>query len=320
MPIHRRAALAAALSTPLLARAQEAWPTRPVRIIIPVAPGGLTDTTGRSLAEALGAALGQNIVVENRAGGGTTVGAAAVAQARDGHTFLLNTSSQVVVPLLTQHLPFDAERDFVPVTQLGSLPLTLAVRANLPAGDVRAFIEAARRAPGTLSIGHAGNASASHLAAALLQARAGIRLIEAPYRGGAEAARDVAAGVIDSAMASLVAIAPHVQGGRARLLGVTGARRSALLPEVPTIGEMGVPDYAMEEWTGLFAPAGTPPAALARLAEAVARVLAEPEVQRRFAALGAEPVGSTPESFGRFLGVERETARRVIRQAEIRGS
>lgn len=320
MPIRRRAALAAALAAPALARAQEAWPSRPVRIIIPVAPGGLTDTTGRSLAEPLGAALGQNIVVENRAGGGTTVGAAAVAQARDGHTFLLNTSSQVVVPLITQGLPFDAERDFAPVTQLGSLPLTLAVRAALPAGDVRGFIEAARRAPGTLSIGHAGNASASHLAAALLQARAGIRLIEAPYRGGAEAARDVGAGVIDSAMASLVAITPHVQAGRARLLGVTGARRSALLPEVPTIGEMGVADYAMEEWTALFAPGGTPAAVLARLQQAVARVLAEPEVQRRFAALGAEAVGSTPEAFGRFLAAERETARRVIREADIRGS
>jgi tripartite-type tricarboxylate transporter receptor subunit TctC len=320
MPIRRRALLTTALAAPALARAQEAWPSRPIRIVIPVAPGGLTDTTGRALAEPLGVALGQNVIVENRTGGGTTVGAAAIAQARDGHSFLVNTSSQIVVPLLTQKLPFDAERDFVPVTQIGSLPLTLAVRHNHPASDVRGFIEAARRAPGTISIGHAGNASAGHLAAALLQARAGIRLIEAPYRGGADAARDIAAGVIDSGMVSLVAITPHVQGSRARLLGVTGARRSALLPEVPTIGEMGVPDYAMEEWTGLFAPAGTPPAVLERLQQAVARVLGEPEVQRRFAALGAEPVGSAPEAFGRFLATERETARRLIREAEIRGS
>jgi tripartite-type tricarboxylate transporter receptor subunit TctC len=320
MLIRRRAALAAALAAPGLARAQEPWPTRPIRIVIPVAPGGLTDTTGRAVAEALGTALGQPVVVENRAGGGTTVGAAAVAQARDGHSFLLNTSSQVVVPLLTPNLPFDAERDFAPVTQLGTLPLTLAVRANHPAGDVRGFIEAARRAPGTISIGHAGNASAGHLAAALFQARAGIRLIEAPYRGGAEAARDIAAGVIDSGMVSLVAITPHVQGGRARLLAVTGARRSVLLPEVPTIGEMGVADYAIEEWTGLFAPAGTPAPVLARLQQAVARVLAEPEVQRRFAALGAEAVGSTPEAFARFLAAERETARRLIREADIRAS
>jgi tripartite-type tricarboxylate transporter receptor subunit TctC len=226
----------------------------------------------------------------------------------------------VVVPLLTPNLPFDAERDFAPVTQIGSLPLTLALRAAHPASDLAAFLAAARAAPGVLSIGHAGNASASHLAAALLQARAGVRLIEAPYRGGAEAARDVAAGVIDSAMASLVAIAPHVQGGRARLLAVTGARRSALLPEVPTMAEAGVADYALEEWTALFAPAGTPPAAIARLQQAVARVLAEPEVQRRFVALGAEPVGSTPEAFARFLAAERETARRLIREADIRAS
>jgi tripartite-type tricarboxylate transporter receptor subunit TctC len=316
----RRALLAAPLlAAPAVARAQATWPTRPVRIIVPYAPGGLTDTSARALSDRLGEILGQNIVIENRAGGGSSIGAAQVARApADGSVFLFNTLSQIVVPMIQTGLPYDEERDFAPVTQIAVLPLMFAVPEASPIRDMAGYIAAARAAPGRISVGHAGNATAGHFAAALLQSRANISLNEIAYRGGAEAVRDLASGASDSGVLSIAAARPLLSPPRIRLIGVTGPRRSALFPEVPTVAESGVPGFAIEEWTGLFAPSGTPPEILQRLHQAVATALQDAEVRRRLEAIGAEPVGSAPDAFAAFLTDARAAARALIREANIR--
>jgi tripartite-type tricarboxylate transporter receptor subunit TctC len=320
MRLSRRALLA----TPLLAApavAQGTWPTRPVRIIVPYAPGGLTDTSARALSDKLGEILGQNIVIENRAGGGSSIGAAQVARApADGSVFLFNTLSQIVVPMIQSGLPYDEERDFLPVTQIAVLPLIFAVPEASPIRDMAGYIAAARAAPGRLSVGHAGNATAGHLAAALLQSRANIRLNEIAYRGGAEGARDLASGALDSAVLSIAALRPLLTPPRVRLIGVTGARRSGTFPDVPTVAEAGLPGFAIDEWTGLFAPTGTPPEIVQRLQQGVAAALQDAEVRRRLDAIGAEPVGSTPAEFTAFLTAARASARALIREADIRAN
>jgi tripartite-type tricarboxylate transporter receptor subunit TctC len=320
MTIARRTALALPLlALPARGRSQGAWPTRPVRILVPFAPGGLTDTSARALSDRLGEVLGQNVIIENRAGGGSSIGALAVARsAPDGSVFLFNTLSHIVVPMLQDGIPYDEERDFAPVTQIATLPLMFAVPEASPIRDMAGLLEAARRAPGSLSVGHAGNATAGHFASALLQSRARVQITDVAYRGGSEAARDLATGVLDAAVLSIAAVRPLLSPPRVRLIGVTGPRRSAIFPEVPTVAEAAVPGFAMEEWVGLFAPAGTPADIIARMQQAVAQVLRDAEVRRRLDAIGAEPSGSTPEAFAAFLAEARAAARTLVREANIR--
>lgn len=319
MTIARRPLLLLPLATALPARAQGTWPSRPVRILVPFAPGGLTDTLARAISDKLGEVLGQNVIVENRPGGGSSIGALAVARSpADGSVFLFNTLSHIVVPMIQDGIPYDEERDFAPVTQIATLPLMFAVPEASPIRDMAGLIAAARQAPGTIALGHAGNATASHFAAALLQSRTGVRFNEVAYRGGAEAARDLAAGVLAAGVLSIAAARPLLSPPRIRLIGVTGPNRSTLFPEVPTVAEAGVPGFAMEEWVGLFAPAGTPRVIVQRLQQAVAQVLRDAEVRRRLDAISAEAVGSPPEAFAAFLTDARAAARALVREANIR--
>ncbi|MCS6931931.1 MAG: tripartite tricarboxylate transporter substrate binding protein [Acetobacteraceae bacterium] len=320
MTIARRAALALPLlALPAQGRAQPAWPSRPVRILVPFAPGGLTDTSARAISDRLGEVLGQNIIVENRPGGGSSIGALAVARsAPDGSVFLFNTLSHIVVPMIQDGIPYDEERDFVPVTQIATLPLMFAVPEASPIRDMAGLIEAARRAPGSVTVGHAGNATAGHFAAALLQSRARVQITDVAYRGGSEAARDLAAGVLNAGVLSIAAVRPLLSPPRIRLIAATGPRRSAIFPEVPTVAEVAVPGFAMEEWVGLFAPTGTPREIVARMQQAIAQVLGDAEVRRRLDAIGAEPLGSTPEAFAAFLAEARAAARTLVREANIR--
>ncbi|UFN49471.1 twin-arginine translocation pathway signal protein [Roseomonas sp. OT10] len=328
VPIGRRAlagllaapALAAPALAPGLARAQGAWPDRPIRLIVPFAPGGATDSSARAMSDRLSAVLGQTVVVENRSGAGGSIGAGVAAQARpDGATFLLDTIVQVVNPLVLRGLPFDYRTAFTPVMQVTRLPLALAVRADFPAQNLAEFVAEAKRRPGQISCGNAGNATAAHLAAALLQSRAGIELNNLPYRGGGDAGRDIAGGTLDSGMLTLVSLVALVQGGRARFLAVASPQRTSLLPDVPTLAE-SYPGTALDEWTGLFAPAGTPAPILEKLQAAVVKVLAEPEIRHRLAQIGAEPVGSSPEEFARFLAESRQQAEMLVREAKIEPS
>ena len=319
----RRAALGAALTAPFarVPLAQPApWPTRPVRIIVPVAPGGVADSSIRVISDRLAALLGQPVIVENRSGAGNTIGAAAVAAARpDGGTFLLDTINHVINPHTVRGLPFDYVTAFTPVTQVARIPLVLAVRPDLPAADLPAFIALAEARGGALSLGNSGNGTAAQLSSALLQSRSGKRWTDVPYRGGSDAARDLAARSLDGAFISLLSAVPLVNGGRARLLAVTGPARTALMPDVPTVAESGYPGYALEEWTGLFAPAGTPDAILDRLAEAAAEALREPEVASRLAQLGGEPVPGTRAAFAAFVAAQRAVAGRIVADTRIEG-
>ncbi|WP_431283017.1 Bug family tripartite tricarboxylate transporter substrate binding protein [Humitalea sp. 24SJ18S-53] len=318
--IGRRAFAAAAMAAPAVARAQGAWPDRPLRIVVGFAPGGATDSSARAVADRLSAVLGQPVVVENRSGAGGSIGGAAVAQARpDGTTFLLDTIVNVVNPFVLRNLAFDYARAFVPVTQVSRLPLVLVVRTDLPAANLAQLIAMARVRDNAVSVGNAGMATASHLAVALLAAEARVVFTDSFYRGGADAARDVANKTLDAAMLTLPSANPLIQGATplARVLAVASGTRTDLAPGVPTMAEQGFPGAVLDEWTGMFAPTGTPPAIIARMQAAVAQVLGEQAVKERMAALGAEPVGSTPEAFADFIAAGRVEAARLVRAARI---
>ena len=328
----RRAALALASSALALrlrtigASAQPApaatgagWaPNWPIRLIVPFAAGGAADSAARSVAPRLGERLGQTIVVENRTGGSGSVGGAAVAQAApDGHTLLLDASSHIVNPSLLRGLPFDYAAAFTPVSLAVSFPQVIAVKIGFPAQTLTEFIAAAKARPGAISVGTQGNATAGHLALAAFQRAAGVEVTHVPYRGGADAARDLAAGTLDAVFVTMLSAGPIVDSGRARFLAVSSPRRVGVRPEVPTLAEAGLPGVEISEWSGLFGPARLPAATVGRLHAELAGALAEPEVRARLAQLAAEPVGSSPEEFARFVREGREAMARLVREANI---
>ncbi|SHI45896.1 Tripartite-type tricarboxylate transporter, receptor component TctC [Roseomonas rosea] len=318
--IHRRAWLygAGALALPGLAKAQPAWPQRPIRLIVAFAAGGAADSVARVLAPRLGDRLGQSVVVENRTGGSGSNGGAVVAQAApDGHTLLWDASSHVVNPSLLRGLSFDYTTAFLPITLATTFPQVLAVKAENPAHNVADFIAQAKARPGALNIGTQGNATAGHLALAQFQRLAGIEVTHAPYRGGADAARDLAAGVLDGAFITALSAGPIADSGRARLLAVATEARLASRPDVPTFAEAGVPGLTIAEWCALFAPAGTPTGVAERLHGAVTAALADPEVKARLEQLVAVPVGSSPAEFARFVREGRTSMATLVREARI---
>jgi tripartite-type tricarboxylate transporter receptor subunit TctC len=318
--INRRAILllAGALASPTLVRAQtsEEWPARPIRVIVPFAPGGATDSTLRIIADRLGPILGQSIVVDNRSGGGATIGGGVVAQSEpDGYTLLFDGYPVVTNPLLMPDLPFDYNTAFVPVTQAARVPLAVGVKADLPAKTLVELVELAKSRPGTLSCGYSGNGTGAQLAFLLLEQRTGMDLVEVPYRGGGDAVRDLASGTLDCATLALLSMLPMVSAGKVRVLAVTSPSRTPLMPEVPTLVESGYADAALEEWLGLFAPTGTPAPIVARLQAATAEALRDPAVKERLAQLGSEPVGSTPMEFAAFMKERAAQAEQSLRQA-----
>ena len=316
----RRSALAFGLATPFLARgasAQEGWPTRPIRLVIPFTAGGGGDSALRPLAAKMAEILGQNVIVENRTGGNAVIAASNVLQARDGYTFLIDAANQVTNPLLLRDLPFDYRTSFVPVTQTARFPQVLAVKADFSARTVAEYIEYARANPGRVSVGTPPSAGAGHLALALLEQRAGIRMVHAPYRGGADAARDIMGGSIDSMILTSSTARPPIETGRARPLALTGAERLATLPGVPTLAESGFPGFDMDDWNGLFAPTGTPLQVIARLQSAVAEACRDPGVLARMAPLGTVLQGQSTADFTRWLDNQREVVAQVIREANI---
>jgi tripartite-type tricarboxylate transporter receptor subunit TctC len=318
--ISRRAALAAGLATPFLARvaaAQEAWPTRPIRLVIPFTAGGGGDSALRPLAAKMSEILGQNVVVENRTGGNAVVAASAVLQARDGYTFLIDAANQVTNPLLLRDLPFDYRSSFIPVTQTARFPQVLSVRADFPAQTVAEFLDYAKANPGRVSVGTPPAAGAGHLALALLEQRGRLRFVHAPYRGGADAARDIMGGTIDAMILTSSTSRPPIETGRARPLALTGAERLGTLPGIPTLAESGFQGFDMDDWNGLFAPSGTPTAVVAKLQSAVAEACRDPGVLARMAPLGTVLVGQSTPDFVRWLDNQRDVVAQVIREANI---
>lgn len=310
--MRRRALLLAGLAAPAVARAQGWVPDRPLRLIIPFAAGGSTDVTARLVAQALGERLGQPVVAENRPGAGGNIGAEAAARATpDGYTLLMAVSGILAANrALYRNLPYDSLRDFAPVSQVAILPNLIVVNPDLPVRDIAGLIAHAKQNPGKLFYGSAGSGTSLHLAAALFAARAGIEMVHVPYRGGAPAATDLMAGKIQMIASPMVEVIGAVQAGQLRPLAVTTAKRSPLLPEVPTVGET-LPGFEIPLWNGIVAPAGTPPAAIARLSAELRAALRGDELKRRLAEQGSEPLPSTPEEFASYIRAE------IPRWAEI---
>ena len=308
-----------ALAAPA-ARAQEAnWPSRPIRLIVSYAPGGAADLTARLIAPRLAERLGQNIVVENRIGGSGTVGGAVVAQAApDGYTLLWDAFSHIVNPLLLRGLAFDYATAFAPISLVAAFPQTLSVKTGSPHADLRAFIAAAKASPGTISVGHSGNGTASHLLLERFRHVTGAPLNTVPYRGGGEAARDLAAGVLDAAVVAVSTAAQLEDAGRATILGVAMAERVPARPNVPTMIESGLPGFEVFDMAGFFAPAGTPLAIRERLQQALAASLREPEVAQRLAQMVVIPGGNPPDEFGAWVTRQRAEMAALVRDAGIR--
>jgi len=319
MPLIRRSFLALAalpLARPALA---QAWPGRPIRMLVPFAPGGAADSAARTILPRMGERLSTTFVVENRTGASGSIGGAEVARsAPDGYTLLWDASSHIVNHVLLRGLAFDYTTAFLPISQICTFPQVVAVKADFPARDIAAFIAAAKARPNTINMGTQGNATAGHLGLARFTREAGIEVQHVPYRGGADAARDLAAGTLDGVFITALSARPVVEGGRARFLAVATAQRQASLPGVPTLAESGLPGFDVSEWVGLFAPAGTPAPIAARLHEALAAALAEEEVRTRLDRLGAVPVGSDPAAFGRFVTEGRAAMATLVREANIR--
>jgi tripartite-type tricarboxylate transporter receptor subunit TctC len=313
--MRRRLLLSAAVLLPVApARAQPAWaPTRPVRIVVPLAPGGTADTIARLIAEPLAAQLGQPVIVENRPGGTNTVGAVQVARApADGHTLLYAPPPvQILNPLMMRSMPYDALADFAPVVALMRAPKLLVVRPDFPARDVAEFIAVARARPGGVTYASSGIGSSAHLAGALLAQMAGIEMLHVPYRGTAPGVQDLMAGRVDMTLDTAAALLPLVREGRIRALAVSTRDPAEAAPDLPPIART-LPGFHDASFNYLLAPARTPPEAIAALNAAVNRVLADPTVRARYAALGAEPVGGTPEALAAMVQEEIERWRGVI--------
>jgi tripartite-type tricarboxylate transporter receptor subunit TctC len=296
------------------------YPARPIHLVVPFPPGGGNDTVARAIAQQMGPALGQPVVIDNRPGAGGSVGAEAVAKApADGYTlFLAGVGSHAANPNLHARLPYDPVRDFAPITLVASAPSVLVVNPGVPARSIAEFTAYARAHPGKLNYASNGNGSAAQLAAAMYESMAGVRMVHVPYKGIAPALQDLLGGEVQLMFGTIVALVPHVQAGKLRALAVTSRKRSALLPDVPTLAESGLPDYQAGSWYGVLAPAGTPRAIIDRLHETIVKALRQPEVAKRLAAEGAEVIGSTPEEFGAHIKAELARVASVVRAAGIR--
>jgi tripartite-type tricarboxylate transporter receptor subunit TctC len=300
------------------ARAQLAsWPDRPLRNIVPFPPGGAIDAMARLLVPRLSDALGQPVVVENRAGAGGTIGTAAAAQSTDGHTLLMVSIAHAVNPALYPRLPYDSRTDFAPVAPVAVVPNLLAVPAARPWRSPAELIEAARRQPGTLTYGSAGSGTSIHLAGALFCALAGIEMTHVPYRGSGPAVADLLSGRLDAMFDSITSAAPHIASGQLRALAVTTERRIAAFPELPTVAEAGVLGYVVDPWFAMLAPRSLTAEARERVGDIVRRALQAPPTRERFAAIGAEPMSGDAASLERLIVEETAKWGELIRRLGI---
>ncbi|AUL16962.1 tripartite tricarboxylate transporter substrate binding protein [Bordetella bronchiseptica] len=317
----RRAPLLALCLTLLpAAAARAAYPERPVRVIVPFAAGGGADIVARLVFKGVSEQLGQPFIIDNRGGAGGIIGTDAVAKAEaDGYTLLLGQSGpNAINPSVYSKLPYDARKDFAPVTQLTSYPYVVAVKNGLAPNNLRELIELAKREPGTLTLSTAGQGSSAHLAVELFMRQAGIVVIPVPYKGAGPALLDVVGGVVDMTFGDAASASKQAQAGKIKALAVTGARRSPLIPDVPTVQEAGVPGYEASAWHAVLAPRGTPQPVIQTLYTAIGKVLADPQLKARLAQDGIEAVGSEPQAFGQALNAEIDKWQKVVEDAGIR--
>lgn len=311
--------IAVLLCLPVLAYAQ-AFPDRPVRLVVPFPPGGNIDVVGRLLAERLGPALGQNIVIDNRAGAGGAVGAESVAKSPpDGYTVLLGSgSTHGTNPAVVKSLPYDAVKDFAPVGLIGTYAFVLLANPSLPANSIPELIDYAKKNPGKLNFSSYGQGSANHLPMELLKAMTGTFIVHIPYRGAAQALAGLMAGEVHITLDGLGSSLQHIRSGKIKLLGTGGEKRSASTPNAATITETSVPGFQAGSFFGLFAPAGTPAAAIATLNGALQKALAAPELRARFATFEYEVAGGPPEDLGRLVASEIAKWRKLIQERNLK--
>ncbi len=303
------------------ALAQSAWPAKPLRLVIPFPAGGATDIIGRLLAQKLSAALGQQVVVDNKPGAGGSLGADMVAKApADGYTILLSTSStHSIGPALSNKLPYDAFRDFSPVAMVATAPSVLVVGKDFPARSAQELVTLLKTNPAKYNFGSSGIGTYPHLSAEMFKWRAGgLFVVHIPYRGTGLVITDLVAGQIAFLMDSIVSAQPHIKDGKVRALAVTGAKRSPSLPQVPTMAEVGVPNLVLSNWFGFFAPPGTAPEIVQRLNRELNAIVAMPDVIERMGSFGAEPGGGTSEQFAKLYRDEHEGWKALIQRASIK--
>jgi tripartite-type tricarboxylate transporter receptor subunit TctC len=313
---------AAVLLSPCAVTAQspaEAYPARPVRVIVGLAPGGGTDIQTRLFAQKLSESLGRPFVVENRTGAGGTLAYAQVAKAPpDGYTLLGVAGGYTITPAVYAKLPYDPVRDFAPISLVVQAPFLLLTHPSLPVKSVKDLLALARAKPGMLDCASAGHGTSTHMAFELFKAMAGVNITHIPYKGTGQSLVDAMAGQVHMLFGNVLSSLTHVRAGRLRALAVTTARRSTVLPDLPTIAESGVPGYENSTWHGWLAPAGTPPAVLTRLNAELVKSARAPDVVERLAPDGGEPVGSTPEEFSRHIATDMARWSKLVKEIGIR--
>ena len=297
------------------AHAAQSYPERPIRFVVPFAPGGSTDTLARSIGIKLSESLGQQMVVDNRSGGNGNIGMQIVADAPpDGYTIVLGYIANLAIgPHLYSKLPFDPVKSFAPITLLAESPNILVAHPSLPVKNVKELIAYAKAHPGKLNFGSASVASVGHLTGVMLNQMAGIDMLHVPYKGSGQAVIDVVGGQIQLMFSGMSSVMPHVKAGRLKPLAVTGAKRSPAVPEVPTIAESGFPGFSATAWYGVLAPAKTPKPIVNRLHDDIVKALAQPDVKQRLESVGFELAGSTPEQFGAYIKTEITKWEKVVK-------
>ncbi|MBI3714677.1 MAG: tripartite tricarboxylate transporter substrate binding protein [Betaproteobacteria bacterium] len=313
------AALAALVAVCLPAVAEDKWPSKPIKYIVPFPPGGTTDILARLIGAKLATALGQPVLVDNKPGAGGNIGSDFVAKsAPDGYTILGGTiSSHAINVSMYKQMPYDPIKDFQAVTLIGTNANVLIVDPKLAAKNVKELIAMAKAKPGSMSFASAGNGTSQHLSGELFKAMAGLDMVHIPYKGSAPAISDVMGGQVPMMFDTTVVAAPHIKSGNVRALAVTSAKRVKGLDTIPTMAEAGVPGYELVSWQGVFAPAGTPKDIVKRLQSEIVKILAMPDIRERLDALGVEPVGNTPEEFSVFQKAEITKWAKVIKDAHI---
>jgi tripartite-type tricarboxylate transporter receptor subunit TctC len=304
----------AVLSLAATAQAQS-WPAKPIRLIVPFPPGGGNDTIARAVGTELAKPLGQQIVIDNRAGAGGTIGADLAAHSPpDGYTlFLAGVASHGINPVLNPKLPYDPVRDFAPVSLLASAPLIVVVHPSLPVKSIKDLIALAKARPGALNFASNGSGGSSHMAGEMFNAMAGVKIVHVPYRGLAPALTDLLSGQVQIMFSSAVAMLPQVKAGKLRGLASTGAKRPPAIPDLPTVAEAGLPGYETGSWYGIVAPAGTSPEIVNRLSTELQKIVRQPAIQERFNAEAANPIGSTPQEFAAHIQREKERWTKVVK-------
>jgi tripartite-type tricarboxylate transporter receptor subunit TctC len=314
-----RAALAAVALCFALAAGAQTYPQKPVRIVVPYPPGGTVDLVARHLAQQLGTQVGQQIVVENRAGANGTIGSDFVAKAApDGYTLLVQASIFVINPLFLKNVPYDVQRDFSPISNIGSVPLLVTAHPSVPAGSLREFVALVRANPDKYTFATTSFGSAGHLTEEVIRRDAGLSILIVPYKGAGPALADIVGGQVSALADPLPSSYPHVKGGRLKALAVTSRERLAFMPEVPTMAESGFPGFEMLSWYGLWGPRALPPDIVDRLAAEVVRAVKSPEMQEKLASQGFLPRGSTAPEFAAYIKDEIAKYAKIVKDANIK--